>query len=289
MSSFLDCSLCILRQSLEAARFSTNDESTQSKIVEASMKILLEHGLDAPAPFTGTLVHRAVRDITGDPDPYLAEKKRFNALALERLDDVREWLESAKDKRETILKLAIAGNSIDFALENITPEKIDAAIRGAVDAPLVGSAKEFFDAAQNARSILYLTDNAGEIVYDKLLVETLVNDLGKSVVVATRGEPILNDALLDDAREIGLDSVARVIDNGGDGLGTIFDLTSQEFQREFVNADLVVAKGLANFESLTAPGQKLLPKKIAFLFKAKCRFIAESVGAKLGDLIVRIQ
>ena len=289
MSSFLDCSLCILRQSLEAARFSTNDESTQSKIVEASMKILLEPGLDAPAPFTGTLVHRAVRDITGDPDPYLAEKKRFNALALERLDDVREWLESAKDKRETILKLAIAGNSIDFALENITPEKIDAAIRGAVDAPLVGSAKEFFDAAQNARSILYLTDNAGEIVYDKLLVETLVNDLGKSVVVATRGEPILNDALLDDAREIGLDSVARVIDNGGDGLGTIFDLTSQEFQREFVNADLVVAKGLANFESLAAPGQKLLPKKIAFLFKAKCRFIAESVGAKLGDLIVRIQ
>lgn len=289
MSSFLDCALCILRQSLEAARFSTDDEATQSKIVETSMKILLDAGLDAPAPFTGTLVHRAVREFTGDPDPYLAEKKRYNALALERLDDVRRWLASSNNPRETILKLAIAGNSIDFALENVSVEQVDAAIRNAVDGPLNGSADAFYDAVQAADSILYLADNAGEIVYDKLLVESLVNDFKKSVTVVTRGAPILNDALLEDAREVGLDAVARVIGNGGDGLGTIFDLTSDEFRREFAQADLVVAKGLANFESLSDPSQKLVPKKIAFLFKAKCKFIAASVGAKLGDLIVRIQ
>ena len=169
-------------------------------------------------------------------------------------------------------------------------ETVHEAIRKAVDQPVSGDFGELRGVIDDASTILYLTDNAGEIVYDRLFVELLTSeDYGKKVTVAVRGKPILNDALLEDAEEAGITEVAPTIGNGGDGLGTIFSLTSPEFNELFASADLVLAKGLANYETLGVGPREITPKKIAFLFKAKCPFIAARCGAKLGDLVVRLQ
>lgn len=290
MASTLDCVICLMRQSLEAARFATKNEEMHAQILERVMKLFIERGVTASPPIIGTVVHRVVREITGDDDPYAAEKRRFNRDAYARWDDIQRSIKTARDPFEAAVRLAIAGNSIDFALESINEEKINAAIANALDAPLRGSIDALRDAILAANSILYLTDNAGEIVYDKAFVELLATpQFEKSVTVATRGAPIINDALRSDAEEIGFDKIARLVDNGGDGLGTIFELTSEEFNREFLAADLVIAKGLANYETLAFPQKNALePKKIAFLFKAKCPFIAREAGADLGDLIIKM-
>jgi len=291
MPSTLDCAICIMRQALEAARFATDDVDKHAKILETAMRITIDAGMKIDPPWVGTLVHRAAREISGDHDPYLKEKKRFNRYALARIDDLRRWIQESRDPFETTVRLAIAGNSIDFAMESISEAQIDDAIRRALDQPLVGDLDELQAAISDANRILYLTDNAGEIVCDRLLIEMLLSpEFGKEVVVATRGKPILNDALYEDAEEAGITRLTRVVGNGGDGLGTIFSLTSREFQREFRAADLVIAKGLANYETLRAPRQgDLIPKALAMLFKAKCHYIAEEVGAQFGDLIVQVR
>ena len=290
MATSLDCMLCLLRQSLEAARFATPDVALQTTILEKTMRTTLDSGLDSDPPTLGTIVHRIVREVANDPDPYYAEKKRFNKLALSQMPQVRRWIEDASDKFGTIVRLAIAGNSIDFALGAIDDRLVDESIRKAIDQRLAGSMDALRAAIDSARTILYLTDNAGEIVYDRLLVELLASPaFNKDVTVATRGKPILNDALVEDAQEAGIDKIVPVIGNGGDGLGVLFDLTSPEFNERFAAADLVIAKGLANYETLGVGPTKITPKKIAFLFKAKCPFIAKRCGAKLGDLVVRIQ
>lgn len=290
MASTLDCMLCLLRQSLEAARFATSDVKLHEEILAQTMRLTLESGFDTDPPRLGTIVHKIVRDVTQDPDPYYAEKKRFNQMALERIDQTRKVILNAADRFETAARLAIAGNSIDFALGALDENAIQLGLQKAIDQPLVGSVAEFRQTVEQAKTILYLTDNAGEIVYDRLFVELLVSDeYQKDVTVAVRGKPILNDALLEDAEEVGLTKIAPVIGNGGDGLGVLFDMTSPEFNEIFANADLVIAKGLANYETLGVGPQEIKPHKIAFLFKAKCPFIASRTNAKLGDLVVKLQ
>ncbi len=290
MRSPLDCVLCLTRQSLDAARLATSDVDLQRQVLESAFKIFLEKGLNAPAPFLATLVHRSMREITGVVDPYYAEKKHFNRLSLEQLPRFRRWVKESPTPFETLVRLAIAGNSIDIFFGELDEATIEAAIKAGLDQTLVGSVAELEKAIRAADSILYVTDNAGEVVFDRLFIETLISeDWGKKVTVALRGAPILNDATLEDAKEIGLSAIVPTIDNGSDGLGVLFDITSQEFNDAFVGADLVIAKGLANWETLEHDPGPLHPKKIAFLFKAKCKFIAEEVGAQLGDLVVSIR
>ncbi|MBQ1277724.1 MAG: DUF89 family protein [Thermoguttaceae bacterium] len=290
MRSPLDCVLCLTRQSLDAARLATTDVDLQRQVLESAFKIFLEKGLDAPAPLLATLVHRSMREITGVVDPYYAEKKHFNRLSLEQLPRFRRWVEESPTPFETLVRLAIAGNSIDIFFGELDEAMIEAAIKAGLDQTLVGSVAELEKAIRDADSILYVTDNAGEVVFDRLFIETLISeDWGKKVTVALRGAPILNDATLEDAEEIGLSAIVPTIDNGSDGLGVLFDITSQEFNDAFVGADLVIAKGLANWETLECDPGPFHPKKIAFLFKAKCKFIAEEVGAQLGDLVVSIR
>ena len=290
MRSSLDCVFCLTRQTLDAARLATPDPEIQRQVLESAFKIFLEEGLNAPAPRLATLVHRSMREIAGVADPYYAEKKLFNRLSLDQLPRFRRWVAESPTPFETLVRLAIAGNSIDIFFGELDEAMIEAAIKAGLDQTLVGSVAELEKAIRDADSILYVTDNAGEVVFDRLFIETLISeDWGKKVTVALRGAPILNDATLEDAEEIGLSALVPTIDNGSDGLGVLFDITSQEFNDAFVGADLVIAKGLANWETLECDPGPFHPKKIAFLFKAKCKFIAEEVGAQLGDLVVQIR
>ncbi|MGI6402142.1 MAG: damage-control phosphatase ARMT1 family protein [Thermoguttaceae bacterium] len=290
MTPSLDCVVCLQRQCLEAARYATDDVALQAQILESAMKEILRHGIPAPSPIVGTDVHRLVREMSGVADPYYKHKKRFNRLALDNEEAIRDWIRSADDQFEATVRVAIAGNAIDFAIEGVSEQTVSQMIDHAAMTPLVGSPTELRREIENAENILYLADNAGEIVYDKFLVELLVSpEFDKSTTVVTRGAPIINDALLEDAEEIGLTKITNVVTNGGDGLGVIFDLVSDDFKERFMNADLVIAKGLANLESLWSVSSERRDKKIAFLFKAKCEFIAEQIGCDLGDLCIQIR
>ena len=287
MPSSIDCSLCLLRQSLEAARFATSDTEIHEKVIRKVMNIVLEMGFQTAPPLIGQQVHRTIRALTNNPDPYLAVKQEFNGLMLSRIDHFRDLIAASNDPFDTAVRLAIAGNAIDFAIRaNLTASDIDIAIDHALVQPINGNVNELRQSIENANKILYLTDNAGEIVCDRLLIEQL---LPKDIVVCVRGMAVINDAMLDDARQVGLTEIVPVITNGNDGMGTVLEQCSQEFMTVFHEADLVISKGLGNYETLICYDDSQLPQTVAFLFKAKCSFIAQFTGTELGDCVVRIK
>ena len=289
MQASLDCVVCLLRQSLEASRFATSDERVHARVMESVLRLILAEGLTCDAPRVGTKIHRLAREISGNPDPYSEQKRQSNERALERLDAFRRAISESRDPLAAATRLAIAGNSIDYAIAGLSREQVESAVSRALEHPLNGSIDDFRGALSSSRTVLYLTDNAGEIAYDRLLVELLLTEpYSLEVVVATRGKPVMNDATPEDAEFVGMTRLTRVIPNGGDGLGTIFELTSREFQELFTTSDLVVAQGMANYETLQ-DFDEIRPKKIAYLFKSKCEHMARFSGAPVGDFVVRVR
>jgi uncharacterized protein with ATP-grasp and redox domains len=138
---------------------------------------------------------------------------------------------------------------------------------------------EFAQAVEEAEDILYLTDNAGEVVFDRLLLEQLPR---KKVTVAVRGKPVINDATMEDAEYVGLAEVARIIDNGSDAPGTILSDCSDTFRRRFERADLIISKGQGNYETLAD-----CPRPIYFLLQVKCPIIARDLNCQVGTAILR--
>jgi hypothetical protein len=231
--------------------------------------------LRLPPPVMAQRLHRFLREITGVADPYASAKTRDNALALSLMPELRQRLAVSPDPLLLAVRLAIAGNLIDLGPKHdLSAEEILRSIRQVLDEPFSGDLETFRQAADNAGDILYLADNAGEIVLDRLLVEAL----GPArVTVAVRGAPVINDATIDDARAAGLHEIVRVISNGSDAPGTVLEECDAEFRKRFAQADLVISKGQGNFETLSAA-----PRDICFLFKVKCPVISANVGLPLG-------
>jgi len=276
----LDCIPCFARQALEAARAFTADRRVHEQILRDVLRQAAEMDLAQSPPVIGQQIHRALRQMTGVADPYREAKDRFNRMALEMLPELSERVRSAGDPLYMALRLAIAGNVIDFGVDgSITEAAAREAIAGALDEPFDGDVDAFRRAVAEAGRILYLADNAGEIVFDRLLIEQLPRD---RVTVAVRGAPVLNDATMADACIAGLCELVEVIENGSDAPGTILADCSEAFGRRFAEADLILAKGQGNFETLSdAEGH------ICFLFKAKCPVIADHIGLPVGTHVLR--
>lgn len=225
-------------------------------------------------------VQRLVRKETGQADPYRPLKDAMNRIALDLLPALADSARRHPDPREAVVRLAIAGNLLDagsksrLALEDL-PKRLNAIW----DMPLVGSVTDLFRAADDARRILYLADNAGEIVFDRLLIEALPV---QKVTVAVRGVPVINDATLEDAETAGIPRIARVIANGSDAPGTLLEECSEEFREVFNRADLILAKGQGNYETLSDTH-----KDVFFLLTVKCPLIAADIGAPVGTLVVK--
>jgi uncharacterized protein with ATP-grasp and redox domains len=279
MKTYLDCIPCFVRQVLEAVRALSPDADVHERIVREVLRSAAEMDFAQSPPSMGQLIHRRLREITGVADPYLNQKRRFNRMALEMLAENRARIETAPDPLETAVRLAIAGNVIDLGVKGgLTENDARGAIAKALSEPLHGDVSELRRDVSSARSILYLTDNAGEIVFDRLLIERLPLD---RVTVAVRGRPIINDATVEDAAVVGLDSLVEVIDNGSDAPGTILSDCSDGFRKRFRTSDLIVAKGQGNYETLCDDGNN-----VVFLFKAKCPVIAAHVGLPLGSHVL---
>jgi len=194
---------------------------------------------------------------------------------MEALPELATRVKHAEDPFLAAAKCAVAANAIDMGIASaITEADVRAVLCGLSGEEVHGGCQRFLEAAADAKDILYLADDAGEIAVDRLVIEAL----GPArVTVAVREAPVLNDATMDDAQQVGMDKLVRVIDNGSDAPGTILDDCSASFRRRFDQADLIIAKGQGNFETLSGVGTN-----IAFWFKVKCPVVARRIGLPVG-------
>lgn len=279
MKTALDCLPCLVRQSLDASRAVSADPAVHEQVLREMLSWAagLDHTLSPPA--LGQRLHRRLREVAGVEDPYRADKDRQNEMVLQLLPELEQRIETADDPFGMAVKLAIAGNVIDLGVNgHVPPDALRASVEQALGEPVHGLVDDLRRDIGRAQDILYLADNCGEIVFDRLLIERLP---AEKVTVAVRGRPILNDATLVDAARVGLTELVPVVDNGSDAPGTILDDCSADFQRRFETADLVIAKGQGNFESLSD-----VDAPIYFLFKVKCPVVADHVGEPLGTHMV---
>jgi len=273
----LQCVPCLVRQALEAASFVVPDNSVRERVLRETLRSLAESDFILSPPALAQIIHRRLRDISGSDDPYRAAKARFTRLALDLLPGLRRRVAAARDPLSLALRLAIAGNVIDLGAggdlgDTAILREIDRASAG----PFSGDIDSFRRAARRAKSILYLADNAGELVFDRFLIERLGPE---RVTVAVRGGPVINDATRADAREAGLEGEVELIDNGSDAPGTILKDCSPAFRRRFRAAGLIIAKGQGNAETLSGASGKIFS-----LFKVKCAVMASRFGLTEGTL-----
>ena len=281
MKIFLDCIPCFVRQALDSARLATDDEQIHEKVVREVLRLSADLDMSQSPPEIGQKIHRLIRSLVGSDDPYYRVKKQFNSLALKLYPDLRKQIISSNDQFETAVRLAIAGNIIDFGVKSsLSESEVKKTINDSLSSYLdPEQVLNFKNAVIEAEKILYLADNAGEIVFDHLLIEQLPIE---KITVVVKGSPVINDATIDDANVVGLGRIVEVIDNGSDGPGTILETCSQSFRDRFEDADLIIAKGQGNYETLSD-----LDKNIFFILKAKCPVIARDLGCEVGEMILR--
>lgn len=275
-----ECFPCIARGALDAACLATDDEADQLKIVRMVLRELADLDPTSPPPLMARFIQQTVETVTEVADPYGPLKDKYNAMAM----DLYPWLKSLKDassnRFDTSARLAVAGNIIDFGTAStVGRDKVMETITHALEAEVNGSIKALARAVKKAENILWLADNAGEIVFDKLMLEEM--DCTK-IIYAVRGGPVQNDVTMSDARDVGVTDMVRVIDSGAAIPGTLLDQCSDTFVEVFKRADLIISKGQGNFETLDH-----LDERIFFLFKAKCPVVARLGNCDMGDVVVR--
>jgi damage-control phosphatase, subfamily I len=219
-----------------------------------------------------------LKGYTNNHDPYKAEKRKSNIQALEMLPEMEDIIKQSSDPFITALRLSIAGNVIDFAA-NQTFNLEDTISKSLKSGFAIDHSEQLRRAVNNTDPILYLGDNAGEIVFDKLFIQTMNH---KRITYAVRGMPVINDATIEDADYIGMKEVAKVISNGYDAPSTIVDKSSDEFKSYFYSAGLIIAKGQGNLEGLL----HLNDKRIFFLLMVKCDVMAEFLKVEKDSFIV---
>ena len=280
MKTSIDCVPCFVRQSLDACRLLTDDVSLHEQVLRRVLRDVADMDMSVSPPVMGQHIHRLIRQFTGNSDPYKPMKDQFNNLAMSIFPELEKSVRKSSWPMETAVRLAIAGNVIDFGVtSDVSDEFVLQAVKDALNTPFDGDVKEFEETVAGAESILYLCDNTGEIVFDKLLIGLLPAEKTTAVV---RGAPTINDATMEDAQTVGLTDMVNVIDNGTDAPGTPLDQCSAEFVERFNNADVVIAKGQGNYETLSDVG-----RDVFFILKAKCPVIADDIGCSVGSMILK--
>ena len=280
MKTHHDCIPCFVRQTLETIKLTTDDASLHEKALREILAILSRMDFNKAPVIMGRQIQHFIQRLSGNSDPYRALKQQFNQMALDLYPRLKNQVSSAKNAFETAARLALAGNVIDFGIGRMLESaQIAATIELALSANLEGNIQSLERAARKARSILYLGDNCGEIVFDRLFIEQLIPD---RVTYVVRSAPIINDVTMDDARFTGMTDQTRVIDNGSDAPGTLLPECSPEFKAAFENADLIIAKGQGNYETLHASD-----RPIVFMLNVKCPAVARHIGQEIGSYVIK--
>jgi len=277
MKTYLDCLPCFMNQALRAGRIATKDEKKIKALLDDVGCIIKDIPMDSTPPETGGLIYQKVREITGVEDPYKKIKESNITEALALYPRLKQIVKNSHNKLLTAIRIAIAGNVIDLGVDkefNILEDvykvlKQDFAIF---------DFEEFITQLDKAESILYLGDNAGESVFDKILIE----EMGKPVTYVVRDIPVINDVTVEDAVSSGLDELTEIISSGTSAPGAILKLCNDDFLDRFNNADMIISKGQGNYEGLSN-----VNRSVFFLLIAKCHVIADDLKVKENDIVLK--
>jgi len=282
VKTYLDCLPCFLSQALKTGRIATADEKTQRKILDKVMEKLVNLPLEASPPGIAQVVYGTIRDITKNEDPYSAIKKAQNKLALSFYPEFKKMTQESEDPLLFAAKLAIAGNIIDLGVRREIKDIKKEVLQTLSEPLVVNNYLSFKNHVIDSRLILYLGDNTGEIVFDRILVEELKKIGAKRIIFVVREKPIINDVTKEDAEFVGMDKIVEVLSNGSDAPATILSDCASSFKMLFQKADMIIAKGQGNYESLSDE-----KKNIFFLLKAKCPIVADHLKVSVGDSILK--
>ena len=277
MKTYFECFPCYVQQALRATRLFTDDPKVIKSIIDEVGTLFPEISLDKTSAEIGEFIYGKIREVTGIEDPYKQMKNQNTDDALLLVPFCRELIAQSNDPLFTAIKLAIAGNVIDFAIHHTVdiPAEIDAIIHKQLT---ISDYDLFKKRLKKSQTILYIGDNAGESVFDRLLIEQLAD---KKVFFGVRGTPVINDVVEKDAIRAGIDKVAEIVSSGSAVPGTILSKCSDEFIELFKKADMVISKGQGNYEGLSDE-----KREIFFLLRVKCEVIAGHIGIPVGSLVL---
>jgi len=268
-----DCVTCLLNQSLKVSKLLDLDDETSKRVLDQTAKILLAHDLSYTPPQIAKEIYRSISDITGLEDPVALAKERATIEAM-RIDT--SFVRSIKDA----IKLSAIGNVIDFGAQN--EFDLQETIERHFDSSFaIDESNAFLHSLSSAKELVILGDNTGEHIFDKLLIEMILEEYNLKVYYFVRGVPIINDVTPREA-EI-LSEVAEVIDTGVQTPGYDLLEANRRSREIFDRADLILSKGMGNFESLYLQAER----EIYFLFIVKCNVVAEAIGKEVKDMIFK--
>jgi len=277
MKTYLECIPCFVNQAFKTASVATNDQDKVKAVLDSVGDMIKSIPMENTPPETGNHIYQKIREITSNNDPYKEMKRTHIDEAKLLYPELKKLIQKSNDPLLTAIRIAIAGNVIDLGVDkdfNIVNDiqkilKQDFAIF---------DYEAFKNQFNKAKSVLYIADNAGESVFDRLLIE----EMNKPTVYVVRDIPVLNDCIIEDAIESGLDKVSEIISSGSTAPATILNLCNDDFLNRFNSADFIISKGQGNYEGLSKVNQKVF-----FLLKAKCKVIANDLNVKEDDIILK--
>lgn len=278
-----ECGPCFLRQAGEALDLASDDSELKITIFNEIFKFLSSNfDKNTNSNKTGSIIHNLIKEKTNCNDPYKNEKILSNEIALKYLPKVEKILEN-EDTLENYVKIAIIGNILDFGAFTLDTD-IDELISTSLKKQLkINDVESLEKSAKKHNKLLYLVDNTGEIVFDKLLLEKLKNyDL--DITIAVKSKPILNDACMEDAINVGLNNYGKIVEIGAGTVGYVDSEISDEFREIFNNHDFIISKGMGNYEGLTEIDNS--NKELYFLLCSKCNAISKDMGVDLQDMVL---
>lgn len=253
------------------------DDHVTRRVLNSVAQLLQRVPMEQSPPETGRDVYRIIREESANPDPYREIKQESTARALALYPVLKQMAQDAQNPLEAGIKIAAAGNVIDYGVKST--HAVEAGVDSILDNEFaVFDIESFVKRLENAERILYVGDNAGECVFDRVLIE----ELGKPVTYVVRGAPVINDATREDAVAAGIDRVADIVSSGTDAPGTVMDTCSSNFLRLFEKPHLKISKGQGNYEALSDQNQPIF-----FLLKAKCSVVARDLNVPEGQMIFK--
>lgn len=277
MKLYLDCIPCFMQQALRAGRMATTDNKELKQILDDTGELVKTVSMETTAPEIGKKVYRIVSNITGNQDPYRNIKQQHIAETKSIYPELEKIVANSNDKLLTAIRIAIAGNVIDLGVTKSFDIVKD--VRSILKQEFaIFDYSAFKSQLEKAENILYIGDNVGESVFDKILIK----ELKKPVKYAVRSIPIINDVTMDDAIASGLDEVAELIDSGCESPGIILSQSTPEFLELFNTSGLIISKGQGNFEGLSDCNQQVF-----FLLKAKCTIISNHLDVEEGSIVLK--
>ena len=286
MRTYLECIPCFIKQSLEAARMATDDETVHETVLKEVMKHLENVSFNDSPPELSRDVHKIIKTITKSKDPYKKVKDESNQKVKNLYPHLKKLVNDADDPLLMAVKLAIVGNVIDFGTTNRF--NLEDMIDTAVKKHFVDEAyPQFKKTLEQAKNILYLADNSGEIFFDKLLIEELTKS-GKDITYVVKANPIINDVLVEDAKFAGMDKLATIMEGDAgqkrSAPGMVLSYASKEFLEKLRAADMVISKGQGNYESLSD-----IDREVFFLLMVKCPLVAQDIGTEMAQLVLKVK